>query len=159
MRIRSEFLIFYQNGSFKKLKTITASPDLIPVDYSVCGELRYLIQLPKLAEDWQDALLQIHYQGDIGQAFVDGRMVSDNYDNGTTWEIGLKALAERLGLTSETLSEKQMVIRVIPLKADRKVDVSSTMAGQMEQYSGVRGELFDISLKPVTSEMITVKID
>jgi hypothetical protein len=38
----------------------------------------------------QDIFLRIDYLGDMGQAYLDGRLVSDHFSNGQPWEIGLK---------------------------------------------------------------------
>lgn len=40
--------------------------------------------------------LEIEYSGDIGEAWMDGRLVNDNFNNGTIWEIGLKRFMPRL---------------------------------------------------------------
>ena len=54
------------------------------------GRFRYTVEIPEGYEDCKQVLLQVDYTGDIGSAFVDGELISDNFYNGAVWEIGLK---------------------------------------------------------------------
>lgn len=42
-----------------------------------------------------DLFIDIEYEGDVGRAFINGELISDNFNNGQIWEIGLKAYKER----------------------------------------------------------------
>jgi beta-galactosidase len=61
---------------------------------------------PDTLENVDNVLLQIDYLGDIGQAFVNGKLIADNFYNGTTWEIGLREAAPTL---------PEMLITVTPI--------------------------------------------
>lgn len=82
------------------------------------------LQVTRIAPDWcavripadvlsqlKDIFLRVDYAGDIAEAFINGRLVADNFYNGTPWEIGLKRFAEQL-VTHE------LVLHVTPLKRD-----------------------------------------
>ena len=38
-----------------------------------------------------DVLLHIDYRGDVGSAMIGGKLISDNFNNGTTWEIAKRS--------------------------------------------------------------------
>ena len=59
----------------------------------------------------KDIFLRVDYVGDIGEAYIDGVLVSDNFCNGTTWEIGLKRFAEKL-------ADHELVLHITPLRKD-----------------------------------------
>ena len=123
--------------------TFTRRTDTKEADYTQCGYLKYEVTLPDKEEiaKQKDIIMSIDYIGDVGQAFINGHMVADNYYNGNKWEIGLKEINERLNGAMGT----SMVIRIVPIKKDRGVDTSSVMAGRMEIVSEKTGELKNIS--------------
>lgn len=87
----------------------------------------------------KDAILKIDYMGDIGQAFINGEMISDNFCNGEIWEIGLKEFAD-------SLKEQPLTIYITPIKKGVHVNVESAMAARMEQVDGITGILHDVSI-------------
>ena len=84
----------------------------------------------------------MNYVGDIGHAFVNGRMISDNFANGAPWDV-------RLDSEAEALSREPLTIYITPIKEQVMVDVSSAMAGRMERASGLTAELLSAELIPV----------
>ncbi len=107
------------------------------------GPSRYTLYLPEnLMDGVKDMLLSIEYTGDIGHAFLNGRMVSDNFYNGAPWEIGLRELADEL-------RTEPLVIAITPLKEGAKVNVESPMAGRLEQAGKTEAGLYRAELRPV----------
>lgn len=49
---------------------------------------------PNLLDGVENVYLRVDYAGDIGSCFANGKLVSDNFYNGTCWEIGLKQVLE-----------------------------------------------------------------
>ena len=90
----------------------------------------------------KDARLQLDYSGDIGHAFIDGKMIHDNFCNGTVWEIGLKDF-------EEMLAENPITIYITPLKEGAKLNAESAMAFCLEDAEKCTGELKDIRVEPV----------
>lgn len=90
----------------------------------------------------KEALMEIRYEGDIGYAFIDGEMVSDNFCNGLPWEIGLKRIREQL-------VEKGMYLYISPVRKGAFVRSQSTMAGWSEQAVAQKAELGNIRIVPV----------
>ncbi len=43
----------------------------------------------------KDIMLRINYEGDIGYSFINGDLISDNFCNGSIWEILLNRFKER----------------------------------------------------------------
>jgi len=107
------------------------------------GPTRYTIEIPSdTLENIKEALLQINYIGDIGQAFIDGDMIADNFCNGDIWEIGLSEFKERL-------KENPITIYITPIKEGVNVKVDSTMAARIEEIDGIIGRIDAIKIKSV----------
>ena len=73
--------------------------------------------------------------------FLNDRMISDNFCNGATWEIGLLEQKGRLPGT--------MVLKITPLRKDAKVNVESAMAARKEEVRTTVGELLQVRVQPV----------
>ncbi|MDO5519458.1 MAG: beta-galactosidase, partial [bacterium] len=102
------------------------------------SESRYVVRLPKeYMNGLKDLILKIDYTGDIGHAFINGRMINDNFCNGATWEIGLRNFEERL-------SEDPLTIYITPLKEGTNINVESTMAGRMEEVASAIGAISNL---------------
>lgn len=107
------------------------------------GAGRYTVEFPEnLMEGVKDVRLQLDYSGDIGHAFLNSRMIHDNFANGAVWEIGLKDFAREL-------AENPMVIYITPLREDANVNVESAMAGRREDAQSRDAELFRAGLCPL----------
>lgn len=107
------------------------------------GLTRYTVQVPPNVMDGvKDACLQVRYVGDIGNAFINGRMIHDNFANGAVWEIGLGEFAEELKMHGITLY-------IVPLKEGVNVNVESSMAARSEEVEHMIAELKDVRIQPV----------
>ena len=90
----------------------------------------------------KDARLQLSYIGDIGNAFINGRMINDNFANGAVWEIGLKDFAEQL-------KNDCITVYIVPLKEGVNVNVESAMAARSEEVKRFVAELKSVKIQPV----------
>lgn len=107
------------------------------------GPTRYTVQVPPNVMDGvKDACLQVRYVGDIGNAFINGRMIHDNFANGAVWEISLREFAEELKTHCITLY-------IVPLKEGVNVNVESSMAARSEEVEHMVAELKDVRIQPV----------
>jgi hypothetical protein len=95
-----------------------------------------------LLEKAKDMILRIRYRGDIGEAFVDGQLVADDFANGTPWLI-------RLSYLPETVFEKGLDIRIVPIKRGSSVVTDTSMAGCFEVSEGEAGEILSVELIPI----------
>lgn len=107
------------------------------------GPSRYTIQIPKDAlEGVKDMRLQLEYTGDIGNAFINGRMIHDNFANGAVWEIGLKDFEQEL-------KQECITVYIVPLKEGVNVNVESAMAARSEEVEAYVAELKSVRMQPV----------
>lgn len=107
------------------------------------GPSRYIIRIPENVMDGvKDALLQIEYKGDIGNAFIDGHMINDNFCNDAVWEIGLKEFTEELKVNPIT-------VYIVPIKEGIKVNVESAMAARSEEVDAYIGKLKNVKIQSV----------
>ncbi len=114
----------------------------VPVVVCPQSDQHYRICLPENPlEGLKDARLQIDYLGDIGQLFLNNVMISDNFSNGDTWEIGL--LEHRQDL------EQPLVLKISPLRKGASVNVESAMAARNETVESSLAELISVRVKPV----------
>ena len=114
--------------------------ETVSVPFRRTGRGRYVLDIPLNAlQGCKQALLRIHYVGDIGHAFLKGSMISDNFANGAAWDVRVDDLHQQL-------TQSPLTICITPIKKDVTVDVSSAMAGRMERASGLQAELLEVSL-------------
>lgn len=107
------------------------------------GPGRYTLGFPEqMMKGVKDVRLRLAYSGDIGHAFIDGRLINDNFANGAVWEIGLKDFAQEL-------EKDRMVIYITPLREGANINVESAMAGRKEETKNRKAELYRADLCPV----------
>lgn len=97
-----------------------------------------------------EILLKVDYTGDVGYAFIDGKLVNDNFCNGTPWEIGLKRYKEEL-------LEKGMYIYISPLKKGARIKSDSVMAARMEFSEVEIAEIFSVKAVPVYEVRLSLR--
>ena len=103
---------------------------------------RWKLRIPENALDGvKDVRLQIRYQGDIGMLFLNDVMISDNFCNGDTWEVGLMEHKDKLPGT--------MVLKISPIREGANVNVESAMAARNEEVKALIAELQQIKVQPV----------
>lgn len=61
----------------------------------------------------EDVFLCLDYVGDMGHAYLDGKLMSDHFANGLPWEIGLKRFLSQ--------KERELLIHLSPLTSDAAV--------------------------------------
>ena len=83
---------------------------------------------------WEDELIKMLFLGNT--------MISDNFCNGDTWEIGLR---ER----KEALKKVQPVLTVAPIREGATVNVESAMAARNEVADREIARLDRVALQPV----------
>ena len=68
-------------------------------------------------------------------------MISDNFCNEDTWEVGLLEHKDRL--------DAPMTLYIAPIREGANVNVESAMAARNEEVKALIAELKDITVKPV----------
>ena len=114
----------------------------IPVLCEAAAPCRWTLTLPENAlEGLKDARLQIDYQGDIGTLFLDDVLISDNFCNGDTWEVGLMEQKDKL--------PGRMVLKIAPIREGANVNVESSMAARNEEVKAMIAKLHQVKVQPV----------
>ncbi len=114
----------------------------IPVEITTAAPHRWTVKVPENALDGlKDARLQIAYRGDIGTLWLDNEMISDNFCNEDTWEVGLLEQKDKL--------DKTMVLNIAPIREGANVNVESAMAARNEEVKALIADLKSISVQPV----------
>ena len=109
---------------------------------------RYTLTFPgNFMDGLKDAILQLEYDGDIGHAFIDGKMIHDNFCNGAPWEIGLGEFAGEL-------ADKPLTIYITPLKKGVRVNAETAMAARTEEAEAYIGALKGAKVLPVYEAMM-----
>lgn len=105
------------------------------------GPSRWTVRIPAdVLTGHKTVLLRVWYMGDIGQAFIDGEMINDNFCNGQPWDIRLDDYADEL-------AKHPLTLYVVPIKKGASVSVDSTMAARMEQVAGIIASLDGLELQ------------
>lgn len=122
---------------FELCPPVATSPALRPVE---AGLGRYALEIPSEAlEGHKTVLLRVRYMGDIGQAFIDGEMINDNFCNGEPWDV-------RLDDWREALREHPLTLYIAPLRKGATVSVDSAMAARVENVESLTAELRQVEL-------------
>ncbi|MEP7294496.1 MAG: hypothetical protein ABI835_22090, partial [Chloroflexota bacterium] len=97
--------------------------------------------------------LSVDYLGDIGNCFIDGKLVADNFYNGTAWEIGLKQI-----LRGKRGSEVELLILITPIRTNTGTAsyVPTGMAFNIDQDAAGVAEIRSIT--PVVDYKIPLKL-
>lgn len=120
--------------------TLTTAPLTAQITAQQVGQSRYTIDVSSVPTDAKRALLQVDYFGDIGTAFLNGTMISDNFSNGAVWEIGLN---EHWDL----LKKHPVTLYLAPLREGSTVNVESVMAGRKEEGGERKAGLSDVNIR------------
>ncbi len=124
----------WENGAWQT-RALGKKRSPLQASFRQVGIGRYVVDVPREAlVGHKLVLLRVNYVGDIGHAFINGRMVSDNFANGAAWDI-------RLDSEADALSRDPLTLYITPIKEHVVVDVSSAMAGRMEKAAGLKAEL------------------
>lgn len=89
----------------------------ISVECNLIAPNRYIVTIPENCfEGVKDARLQIEYCGDIGQAFINGKLINDNFCNHAIWEIGLSDF-------KDDIRNHDITVHITPSKENDDVTV------------------------------------
>lgn len=106
------------------------------------GPRKYLVKLPQAVPvELADLFLKIDYEGDTGMAFINGRLVADNFNNGIPWLIGLKRFKPEL-------QNNELCLVFSPLRQGAVKNTSSQFAGRLEFEGQEKLTINSITLIP-----------
>ena len=121
-------------GRFERIARAESGNAVLPARFTAVAPGRYTVGLPEAGlAGHKQVLLRVDYRGDIGHAFVNGALISDNFCNGAPWDI-------RVDDQAEALAAHPLTLYITPVKEDVTVDASA-MAGQIERVGRATAEL------------------
>ena len=82
-----------------------------PSDADFAQAAVWRIALPADLDLTTDPLLRIRYAGDVARALLDGRLIADDFYNGSVWEIGLRQHAPEI-------LKGELRVAILPLRKD-----------------------------------------
>jgi len=125
-----------------------AAPRDIPLRVVSTAPRRWTVTLSaRSMAGLKDIRLQIDYTGDIGMLFLGNTLISDNFCNGDTWEVGLREFFPEAGALTLTLV-------IVPLRRGRRIHADSPMAARSEQADATVATLSEVRAQPVYEILI-----
>ncbi|MEV1001032.1 beta-galactosidase [Nonomuraea sp. NPDC050202] len=119
-----------------------------PVDADFDAAAVYRLTIPPDAFTGDDeVLLRLDWTGDVGRAYIGGRLVADQFWHGPPWEIGLRRFRE------EVLAHG-LELRLLPLREDAPVYLSPRFRPPAYPGGAVL-ELRSATLVPLPRTVIT----
>ena len=114
------------------------------VTTEAAGPRRLAIHVAHQALDGiRDVFVRVDYEGDTGGAYLNGKLIHDNFNNGTGWSIGLRRFApEVLGNT--------VVLATTPTRESlTKMALTYTeMAAIQRDDTGAKGAICSVTVHP-----------
>jgi hypothetical protein len=105
------------------------------------GAAAWSIQLPDLAHSAApNVLLRVTYTGDIARLYADGKLVTDDFYNGTPWQIAL-------GQFSSLEEDPTLELKILPMRKDAPIYLPAS-ARITFPTSGQVAELKEVEIVP-----------
>jgi len=119
--------LFTQYALTKQSKNVKVTLNVSPDGVKKQDYKEWSIQVPKDSlNGTSDVFLRIHYVGDTARAYINGKLVADNFYNGLPWEIGLKRFAPEV-------FQSGLIVQITPMRDQSQVyleDWAKIPAGQ-----------------------------
>ncbi|MBC7912635.1 MAG: beta-galactosidase [Pyrinomonadaceae bacterium] len=98
-----------------EVNTLSPGPQYQTNLKAVAGSKYYEIKMPaSIMKDLSDAFFEFNYSGDTGSAYLNGKVVADDFYSGIPMKMGLKRF-------SGTIPGKKLVFQIVPLKDERQI--------------------------------------
>jgi hypothetical protein len=86
---------------------------MVPDETEFENAARWTIRVPGVQAP-TDLLLSIQYKGDIARLYAGGKLLTDNFYNGTAWEVGLRTI-------SPQQLDHGLELQILPLREDTPI--------------------------------------
>ncbi|HUJ29710.1 MAG TPA: beta-galactosidase [Candidatus Acidoferrum sp.] len=104
-----------QPGDDPPPATIGNGVPMAPDESAFDKAARWTIHVPHIdASDVHEIFLRIRYEGDIARLYAGGHLFTDNFYNGSAWEIGL-------GQIPREELDRGLELRVLPMRSDTTI--------------------------------------
>lgn len=129
------------DGAFSQYTT-AMPPAEIRLEWRKVAPNKALVRVPEEAFRGEGELfLRLNYRGDIGHAFIDGRLIHDHFCNGQPWEIGLKRFYPEI-------AGKNIYLYVSPLRRGEIIARNMALAVKQEFIGDQIAEIDGIEVVP-----------
>lgn len=126
----------------------TAQPvAMAPVDSDFAAAAEWRIKIPTEANLANDPILRIHYTGDVARLMLNGRLVTDDFYNGNTFEIGLPR--HFVDTTTDDLR-----IAIIPLQSNAPIYMAKEARPAFDNAPGV-ANISGVEIDPIYTVQLT----
>ncbi len=106
--------------------SLTVPPETVPLSWRRAAPGRAIVRVPEEAFQREgEIFLRVDYLGDVGRAFIDGRLIHDDFYNGKTWEIGLRRFRSEI-------ADRDVCLHISPLRQGETVAKDVAMAVKEE---------------------------
>jgi hypothetical protein len=130
-----------KDGAFARY-ALTLPKREIKADIGKPQKGQLVVKIPRKEFDQlNDIFLRVDYAGDRGWAFLDSHLVTDNFNNGQPWEIGLKRWCKQLGGDG-------LFLRVVPWKTNADKIVFDGIAFRPTGKANEPAEIKSVTLVP-----------
>lgn len=130
-------------GAFHRF-TLPSSSAHVDCTVEIVASDRALVRVGAgVMRDLDELILRVEYEGDMGEAYIGGRLVHDHFHNHTPWDLGLKHLLRHD-------METELLIRILPRHGDAapRVEYTTMAAMQVTGTSHCIAEIKTISVVP-----------
>ena len=130
------------DGSGRTTLCVRQPTQAVALEVRPAGRRKCVLRLPEgFPAGISDVFLRVDYIGDTGMAFINGRLVADNFNNGTPWVIGLKRFRTEL-------VAGELCLVFSPWRQGIVKNISSQLAGRFAFEGDERLEIQAISALP-----------
>ncbi len=126
----------------------TAQPVAVaPVDADFEAAAEWRIKIPTEANLANDPILRVHYTGDVARLMLNGRLVTDDFYNGNTFEIGLpRHFADAI--------TDDLRIAIIPLQSNAPIYMAKEARPAFDNAASV-ASIRSVEIVPIYTVQLT----
>src|SRR5262249_10111409 len=110
---------------------------MVPADSAFDEAASWAIHVPAVkSEGVANIFLQIEYEGDISRLYADGKLLTDNFYNGSSWLVALNGIPQQ--------AWDRLELKILPLHNDAPIYLpkgarpAATASGQIAKLKTVR---------------------
>jgi beta-galactosidase len=85
-----------------------------PTDADFEAAAVWRVKVPSDIEPSRNLVMRVHYAGDVARVYLDGKLLTDDFYNGNSFDIGLKRYAP-------DIYGKELLIKILPLRKDAPI--------------------------------------
>ena len=108
-------------GAAREIKKGSKDVAEAPSDEDFTKAAVWRVKLPNDIDTNRNVFLRVRYAGDVARAYLDGKLLTDDFYNGNAFEIGLKRYAP-------DIYRKELLLKILPLRKDAPIYLAKEAA-------------------------------